>query len=64
MCWNPLQLDATVPIIKEREEDLVKVRKEVQTAAKLLKATDDKCKALVKIVKENTKKVLSSGYCK
>jgi len=36
---------------------LVVAKKEIKVATKLLKATDEKAKELIHIVKENTKKV-------
>lgn len=57
MPWNQIQFDATIPVLKAWEEKLVVVRKEVKVVTKQFKATDEKAKALIRIVKENTKKV-------
>lgn len=57
VCWNPLQLDATIPVLQSWEEKLVLVKNEIKVAMKLLKKTDDKAKELIRTVKENTKKV-------
>jgi len=60
ICWNPLQFDATIPVLKSWEEKMAVVKKEIQVAKKALKATDEKAKELIRIAKESTMQVLNS----